>query len=73
MLDRFIWHLHEDTDEVFIVLAGQMTIEFRDGKVELSQGQMFVMPKGVEHRPFSEKECQILLIEPKSVVNTVWI
>ncbi|MBO0471835.1 cupin domain-containing protein [Enterococcus sp. DIV0242_7C1] len=70
ILDRFVWHQHEDTDEVFLVLDGEMTIEFRDGKVELAQGQMFVIPKGVEHRPFSEKECQILLIEPKGVVKT---
>lgn len=68
--NHFVWHQHEDTDEVFIVLDGQMVIEFRDGKVELSQGQMFVIPKGVEHCPYAENECQILLVEPKGVVNT---
>ena len=66
----FVWHDHPDTDEVFIVLDGQMTIEFRDGAVELSQGEMFVVPKGVEHKPYAEQECHMLLVEPKGVVNT---
>ena len=68
--NHFVWHQHEDTDEVFVVIDGQMIIEFRDGTASLSQGQMFVIPKGVEHRPFAESECQVLLIEPKGVVNT---
>lgn len=67
---HFIWHEHSDTDETFIVLDGDMRIEFRDGKVELKTGEMFVVPKGVEHRPFAEKECRILLVEPAGTVNT---
>ncbi len=66
----FVWHDHKDTDEVFIVLAGEMIIEFRDGEVRISSGEMFVVPKGLEHKPYAENECQILLIEPCGVVNT---
>jgi len=68
--EEFVWHDHEDTDEVFIVLEGDMSIEFRDGKAELSEGEMFVVPKGIEHKPIAEKECKVLLIEPRGVVNT---
>jgi len=67
---EFVWHDHKDTDEVFIVISGQMEIEFRDGKVEIKSGEMFVVNKGVEHKPFAEEECQILIIEPKGVINT---
>ena len=66
----FVWHQHADTDEVFITLDGEMIIEFRDGKVNLKNGEMFVVPRGVEHKPFAEKECKILLIEPAGTVNT---
>ena len=66
----FIWHNHNDTDEVFIVLDGQMSIEFRDGKVDLKQGELFVVPKGVEHKPYAEKECKIMLVEPAGTINT---
>ena len=66
----FVWHNHDDTDEVFIVLEGEMEIEFKDKTVELKEGEMFVVPKGVEHKPYSEKECKIMLVEPKGVVNT---
>ena len=66
----FVWHNHDDTDEVFIVLEGEMKIEFKDETVELKEGEMFVVPKGVEHKPYSEKECKIMLVEPKGVVNT---
>ena len=66
----FVWHNHDDTDEVFIVLEGEMNIEFKDETVELKEGEMFVVPKGVEHKPYSEKECKIMLVEPKGVVNT---
>jgi mannose-6-phosphate isomerase-like protein (cupin superfamily) len=68
--DEFIWHEHPDTDEVFLVIDGILNIEFRDGEVSLSHGEMFVVPKGVEHKPFANNECKILLIEPKGVVNT---
>ena len=66
----FVWHNHNDTDEVFIVLEGEMKIEFKDETVELKKGEMFVVPKGVEHKPYSDKECKIMLVEPKGVVNT---
>ena len=66
----FVWHNHDDTDEVFIVLEGEMKIEFKDETVELKEREMFVIPKGVEHKPYSEKECKIMLVEPKGVVNT---
>ena len=67
---EFIWHNHKDTDEAFIVIEGKMSIKFRDDVVELSEGEMFVVPKGVEHKPCAEKECKILVIEPRDVTNT---
>jgi len=67
---EFVWHKHDDTDEVFIVLSGEMGIEFRDGRVEMSEGEMFVVPRGVEHKPFARAECSIMLIEPRGVINT---
>ena len=67
---EFVWHDHPETDEVFIVVKGQLDIFFRDGKVSLNEGEMFVVPKGVEHKPVAENECHILLIEPAGTVNT---
>ncbi len=67
---EFVWHQHEETDETFIILDGELKIEFRDRIMHLSAGEMVVVPKGVEHRPVAENECHILLIEPKGVVNT---
>ena len=66
----FIWHSHKDTDETFIVLDGELRIDFRDGYVKLKSGEMYVVPKGLEHKPYSEKEVKILLIEPRGVLNT---
>lgn len=66
----FIWHKHLGTDEAFIVIEGKMTLEFREGKVNLSEGEMFVVPKGVEHKPYAEQECKLLVIEPRGVINT---
>ncbi|MGT2470819.1 cupin domain-containing protein [Paraburkholderia terrae] len=66
----FIWHDHADTDETFIVLEGELRIDFRDGAVKLSSGDMFVVPKGKEHKPYAEKEVKLLLIEPRGVKNT---
>jgi len=66
----FVWHSHHDTDETFIVLEGEMRIDFRDGKVNLKAGEMFVVPKEIEHKPFAEKECKILLVEPAGTINT---
>ncbi|MFK4427596.1 mannose-6-phosphate isomerase-like protein (cupin superfamily) [Bacillus sp. RC51] len=70
ILGDFVWHDHKDTDEVFIVIDGEMYIVFRDGQVKLSKGEMYVIPKGVEHKTYAEKECHIMLVEPKGVVNT---
>jgi mannose-6-phosphate isomerase-like protein (cupin superfamily) len=66
----FTWHAHQDTDEVFLVLHGSMDVEMRDGTVTLGEGEMFVVPKGVEHCPHAPEECHVLLIEPAGVVNT---
>ena len=66
----FTWHAHEDTDEVFIVIEGSMQIEFEDETIELSEGEMLVVKKGDKHKPFANKECMIMLVEPKGVVNT---
>jgi len=67
---EFVWHSHADTDEVFLTLDGEMCIEFRDGNVDLKTGEMFVVPKGVEHKPYAEKECKIMLVEPSGTINT---
>ena len=68
---KFIWHDHKDTDEVFIVIEGNMSIEFQDGIVNLSKGEMYVVPKGVRHKTYAENECKVMLVEPKGVINTV--
>ncbi|MCB0101771.1 MAG: cupin domain-containing protein [Anaerolineales bacterium] len=67
---EFVWHNHPETDEVFLVIKGQLDILFPDGKVTLSEGEMFVVPKGMEHKPVANKECHILLVEPAGLVNT---
>ncbi|MBA2292080.1 MAG: cupin domain-containing protein [Gemmatimonadales bacterium] len=67
---EFIWHAHDDTDEMFLVVFGILGIEFRDRTVELRVGEMIVVPRGVEHRPFAREECHLLLIEPRGTVNT---
>lgn len=66
----FVWHKHADTDEAFIVLRGELRIDFRDSHVVLNAGEMFVVPKGVEHKPYAEDEVEVLLVEPSGVVNT---
>jgi mannose-6-phosphate isomerase-like protein (cupin superfamily) len=66
----FIWHDHNNTDETFIVLEGVLRIDFRDGAVRVAAGEMFVVPKGVEHKPYAEQEVKLLLIEPRGVLNT---
>ena len=68
--DDFDWHSHKNTDEVFIVIKGEMQIDFRDQIVKLSKGEMLVVPKGVEHKPYAEEECEVMIVEPKGVVNT---
>ena len=67
---EFVWHDHPDTDEVFFVIEGVLDIEFRDGKVRIEAGEMYVVPKGIEHKPVAERECWIMLVEPKGTVNT---
>jgi mannose-6-phosphate isomerase-like protein (cupin superfamily) len=67
---EFIWHRHEDTDDFFLVLKGRLTIRMHEASVTLGPGEMFVVPKGVEHCPFAEDEAHILLIEPTGTPNT---
>lgn len=67
---EFVWHKHDDTDDFFLVLKGNLTIELRDCKVHLGPGEMFVVPKGVEHRPVATEEVHLLLIEPSGTPNT---
>jgi len=67
---EFTWHTHEETDEFFLVIEGRLTIRLREREVVLDPGELFVVPRGVEHCPCTEGETQILLIEPKDVVNT---
>ncbi|WP_240356702.1 cupin domain-containing protein [Pseudomonas sp. 15A4] len=67
---EFLWHSHADTDETFIVLEGRLRIDFREGFVELNAGELYVVPKGVEHKPYAEKEVKLMLIEPSGVINT---
>ena len=66
----FIWHNHADTDETFIVLEGSMFIELEDETVELNEGEMCVVPKGVNHKPYAIEECKVMLVEPRGVLNT---
>ena len=67
---EFVWHSHAETDEAFIVIEGAMSIELPDGRVDLKAGEMFVVPRGVEHKPVAETECKILLVEPAGTINT---
>jgi mannose-6-phosphate isomerase-like protein (cupin superfamily) len=67
---EFVWHSHEDTDDFFLVLAGRLTIQMRDRDVELGPGELFVVPRGVEHCPKADEEAHVLLIEPAGTVNT---
>ena len=67
---EFVWHHHDDTDDLFLVLSGRITIRLRDGDVELGQGELFVVPVGVEHQPFAAEEAELLLIEPIGTPNT---
>lgn len=67
---EFIWHDHPETDEVFLILHGELEIQFRDGSVILNEGDLYVVPKGVEHKPVARNECHIMLVEPAGTVNT---
>ncbi len=66
----FVWHDHSDTDEFFLVIEGTLFIEFEDETMELNAGELYVVPKGVQHRPYALEECKVMLIEPRGVVNT---
>lgn len=67
---EFVWHKHDDTDDFFMVLKGRLTIHLRDRDVVLGPGELFVVPRGVEHQPFAEEETHLLLIEPAGTPNT---
>ena len=67
---EFVWHKHDDTDEVFIVLEGEMSIAFKEGVVLLNSGEMFVVPRGMEHKPIAKNECKVMLVEPAGTINT---
>ena len=67
---EFVWHSHAETDEAFLVIAGEMQIQFRDREIMVRKGELYIVPKGEEHRPFAINECHVLLIEPRGVVNT---
>jgi mannose-6-phosphate isomerase-like protein (cupin superfamily) len=66
----FVWHSHGETDETFLVLEGDLRIDFRDGAVQIGAGELFIVPKGVEHKPYAAKEVRLMLIEPRGVLNT---
>lgn len=67
---EFVWHHHENEDELFMVIKGELTIKLKDQDIQLSEGQFFIIPKGVEHLPVAKEECHVMLFEPKSVLNT---
>ncbi|MEU2724117.1 cupin domain-containing protein [Streptomyces smyrnaeus] len=67
---EFVWHTHDDTDELFLVISGRLTIQLRDADVTLEPGELFVVPRGVEHCPVAEEETAILLFEPAGTLNT---
>ena len=67
---EFVWHHHENEDELFMVIKGELTIKLKEQDINLNEGQFFIIPKGVEHLPVAEEECHVMLFEPKSVLNT---
>jgi mannose-6-phosphate isomerase-like protein (cupin superfamily) len=67
---EFVWHSHPNTDETFIVISGNMRIEFREGSTDLCSGEMIIVPKGIDHKPIADDECHILMIELEGTVNT---
>ncbi len=70
LLGEFVWHAHKEEDELFLVLAGRLVIQLRDGDIVLESGELAIIPRGVEHRPVAEEEVYILLFEPASTLNT---
>lgn len=67
--DKFVWHRHQETDEAFLVLKGELVIEFEDTQAEVKEGELLVVPKGVLHRPYAQELCHLLIIEPQGVLN----
>jgi mannose-6-phosphate isomerase-like protein (cupin superfamily) len=67
---EFVWHQHDHTDELFLCLSGQLRIDLRDSTITLNEGELFVVPKGVEHKPNASEECHVMIIEPRGVINT---
>lgn len=67
---EFVWHKHDQEDEMFLVVAGEFRMELRDGNIDLKPGQFLIVPRGVEHRPVAERECQVMLFEPATTLNT---
>ena len=67
---EFVWHSHPETDDFFLVVSGRLTIQLRDGDIELGPGELFVVPAGVEHCPRADPEAHVLLIEPRGTPNT---
>ena len=70
IIDNFVWHSHADEDELFYVLEGRFRMDYRDKEVWVEQGEMVIVPKGVEHKPFAEEECSLMVIEKNTVINT---
>lgn len=70
LLGEFVWHKHDVEDEMFLIVSGRLTIRFRDGDVDLSPGEMIIIPKGVEHMPVAREEVAVMLIEPATTLNT---
>ena len=67
---EFVWHNHENEDELFFIVKGQLLMKYRDQQILLKEGELHIVPKGVEHRPYAPKEAKIMIIEPRGVVNT---
>lgn len=67
---EFVWHHHENEDELFMVMKGELTIKFRDKDIQLNEGQFFIIPRGIEHMPVAKEECHVMLFEPNTVLNT---
>ena len=68
--DQFVWHKHDETDDFFLVIEGKLNIQLRDRTISLGPGEMYIVPKGVEHRPVAKEEVHMLLIEPTGTLNT---
>lgn len=70
LLGEFVWHRHDEQDELFYVVKGRFRMELRDGQIDLEEGEFLIVPRGIEHRPVADEECHVLLFEPSSTLNT---